>query len=289
MQKNFGSKLGLCILLIGLSFILSATVFGQENAPEEPEEAVPAPDEEADVPQPPASAPEAEVKNKAETVEVSPAAVAKTMPNYKLNLKQMIDAAQRNIKKIQKEIEETEAFKRNNAREAEAQEHFAKGNRLYEEGNLQGAKQEWEEALKISKDQRMKGYIQQAEAKARKQEIAQQKQAKEEARRLAEQKRQEKLAQRQAELKAKEEQARIEKQRKEAQRAQAEAKRQEEIARRQAKQQEKEKQVQLLKEQKAARERAQIEALRQAERKAEAAEEQEEEEEQKEEEEEDLE
>jgi len=93
---------------------------------------------------------------------------------YTYNLKDLIAMAERNIKKVDQEIVAEEVRKRNEAREAEILSYFMKGNQLYKQGRLKEAKQEWENAVRISRDPEMKQYIEdsdrQAKLQARKEE-----------------------------------------------------------------------------------------------------------------------
>ncbi|MCK4946873.1 MAG: hypothetical protein KAS46_00720, partial [Candidatus Aureabacteria bacterium] len=90
--------------------------------------------------------------------------------NYTLNLKQLIKETEKNIKKVENEIEEGKINDRNRKREDEVKKHFEKGNILHKEGKLKEAKKEWQKALKISKDPEMKGYIKESAKRAKKEE-----------------------------------------------------------------------------------------------------------------------
>jgi tetratricopeptide (TPR) repeat protein len=78
---------------------------------------------------------------------------------YTYNLKNLIEVAEKNIKKVDNEIMQVEIRKRNEEREALIVAYFERGNQLYKEGKLKEAKQEWEQAVSISKDPEMKKYI----------------------------------------------------------------------------------------------------------------------------------
>jgi len=78
---------------------------------------------------------------------------------YTYDLKGLLAVAERNIKKVDEEIKQEEVKKRNEAREAEIVGYFEKGNELYMQGNLKEAKQEWENAVRVSKNPEMKQYI----------------------------------------------------------------------------------------------------------------------------------
>ncbi|MFH0771202.1 MAG: hypothetical protein V1933_01105 [Candidatus Omnitrophota bacterium] len=122
---------------------------------------------------------------------------------YTYNLKELIEKAKENIKKVDKELERKADEERSMQKEAMAQEHFGKGNILYEQGKLREAKQEWQNALDITKSPELEEYIKLSEKKARENELACQKEEKERLLRVKEEER-----------KAKEEQARTEKERK---------------------------------------------------------------------------
>jgi colicin import membrane protein len=145
-----------------------------------------------------------------EKLEISLETVEKAMPVYSLSLKQLIEEAEKNIKKVDKELKEQKIFRENRERETKVREYFEKGNLLYGEGKLEEAKKEWQEAVSITGVSEMKGYIQEAERKAREAELARQKAEEERQRQIAAEKR---------------EQARLE----------AEKRRQEELARKEEK------------------------------------------------------
>jgi len=124
---------------------------------------------------------------------------------YTYNLKELIEKAKENIKKVDKELAQKAVEDRNMQKEAKAQEYFEKGNILYEQGKLQEAKQEWQKALEITKSPELEEYIKISEKKSRDRDLARQKEEKERQARIKE-------AERRAKQQA--EEARLEKERK---------------------------------------------------------------------------
>jgi len=94
---------------------------------------------------------------------------------YTYSLKQLIEEAKKNIKKIDEELEKREIEKRNREREAKAREYFEKGKSLYKVGKLKEAKQAWQKTLEITKNPEMKDYIKKSEKKAKREELARKK------------------------------------------------------------------------------------------------------------------
>lgn len=121
--------------------------------------------------------------------------VEKALPRYSMNLKRLLEEAKRNITKVDEEILRRKLVERNRGREAEINEHFDRGNRLYEEGRLEEAKVEWQKTLEISKHPEMKEYIRRAEWFAQEQErkLQEARQEEELEKKLAERARQERL------------------------------------------------------------------------------------------------
>ena len=211
--------------------------------------------------------------------------VEKNMPSYSLSLKQMIEQAKKNIKKVDDEI-------RVRGNEEKAREHFDKGNQLYKSGDLAGAKEEWEKALKLTDDPKMKNYIKRQEKNEREEMEKQERAAKEKQRKLDEAKkekekaareakreaeRKQKEAEKQARLEAKKKAARLKAQQKAKERAAREAKREAERKQKEAEKQarlEAKKKAAQLKAQQKAKEKAAREAKREAERKQKEAEKQ---------------
>ena len=83
----------------------------------------------------------------------------KGMPSYMYNLKQLIQEAERSIKKIDLEIKEREVFQKNKKREQKAREHFNRANFLYKKGKLKEAKKELIKVIQIAKNPEFKGYV----------------------------------------------------------------------------------------------------------------------------------
>lgn len=98
--------------------------------------------------------------------------------SYTLNLKQLVKEAEKNIKKVEGEIEEREIENCNRQREDEIRKHFERGNTLYKEGKLEEAKIEWQKALKISKDPEIRDYIRGSEKRAKQEELERRKKLK---------------------------------------------------------------------------------------------------------------
>jgi hypothetical protein len=99
-------------------------------------------------------------------IEIKGDAIEKSIPSYRMRLKDILKEAEENIKKVDKELKSQEVVARNREREAKVAEAFEKGNQLYKNGKLEEAKEEWKKALGISKDPEMRGYIEEAERKA---------------------------------------------------------------------------------------------------------------------------
>lgn len=143
----------------------------------------------------------AEAVQAREKIAVEPEVIEKTMPSYRLNLKQLIEEAKRNIKKIDEEMKQAEIQKQNKEREERAREHFERGKKLSQEGKPDEARQEWQKVLEMSKNPGMKAYIKEAKKRTRKEELARKK---EEQIQVRERARRERESQRQIELEKKE-------------------------------------------------------------------------------------
>ncbi len=116
----------------------------------------------------------------AQEIEIKSEKVAEKLPSYPYNLKRLIREAERNLKKVNKQIKEKEALEKNREKEKVAREHFEKGNTFHKEGKLEEAKKEWQEIIEISKDPEIKDYIRKAEKIAREEKITKEKKRKEE-------------------------------------------------------------------------------------------------------------
>ncbi len=92
--------------------------------------------------------------------------IEKTIPSYRMRLKEILKKAEENIKKVDRDIKEAEIYKRNQGREQRSAEAFERGNQLYKNGKPEEAREEWNNALSISKDPEMRGYIEEAERRA---------------------------------------------------------------------------------------------------------------------------
>ena len=87
-----------------------------------------------------------------------------TGEDYNINLQALIEQVRENVAKVDGELKKQELKKqelegRIRRRAAEIREHFERGNVLYKEGKLKGAKQAWQKALEISEDPELKAYI----------------------------------------------------------------------------------------------------------------------------------
>lgn len=87
---------------------------------------------------------------------VSEEVIAKGMPSYNSSLKDIIKQAEAKIGEIDARLKGVE-------NEKLIKEHYEKGNALEAEGNLEGAKAEWDEALRLAKDPSTKQQIKQSE------------------------------------------------------------------------------------------------------------------------------
>jgi len=94
------------------------------------------------------------------TIEIGPETVKKGMPSYAYDFKRLVREAEKNIGKVNRELEAKE-------KEKSAKEHFERGKRLYESGKPDEAEKEWQKTLKLTKDPRIRKYIRQTEKKER--------------------------------------------------------------------------------------------------------------------------
>ena len=99
-------------------------------------------------------------------VDIKSDVVERSIPSYRMRLKNILKEAEENIKKVNKELSEQEIMARNQEREAKVAQAFESGNQLYKEGKLKEAKEEWNRALSISKDPEMRGYVEEVARKA---------------------------------------------------------------------------------------------------------------------------
>jgi len=106
------------------------------------------------------------------------------MKGYNYNLKELLKEVEQNLKEVDKKLKEEEVKKLNEQREVEIRKYFEKGNQLYKQGDLKGAKQQWQKALEISKDPQMRNYIKEAESKARAEDLARKKEEQERQKRI---------------------------------------------------------------------------------------------------------
>ena len=78
---------------------------------------------------------------------------------YTYSLKELISKAEEKIEMVNEELEQQRIEAAQKERERLAREHFEKGNRLYEQGQLKEAKKEWQKVLELTEDENMKSYI----------------------------------------------------------------------------------------------------------------------------------
>ena len=100
-------------------------------------------------------------------IDIKSDAIERSIPSYRMRLRDILKEAEEGIKKVDKELGEQEILARNKEREAKVAEVFENGNRLYKEGKFKEAKEEWSKALDISKEPQMRGYIEKAARKAK--------------------------------------------------------------------------------------------------------------------------
>jgi TolA-binding protein len=98
-------------------------------------------------------------------IDVKSDAIERSIPSYRMRLKDILKEAEENIKKVDKELKEREVLARNQEREAKVVKLFESGNQLYKDGKLKEAQQMWRDALAISKDPEMRKYIEEASMK----------------------------------------------------------------------------------------------------------------------------
>jgi hypothetical protein len=85
--------------------------------------------------------------------------IEKETPSLSLSLKQIMEQAEKNIQKVNDELTARR-------KEQEAKENFDEGTRLYQAGDMEGAKKSWQKALDISKDPSMRAHIKKIEKEA---------------------------------------------------------------------------------------------------------------------------
>uniref|UniRef100_A4SD89 Tetratricopeptide TPR_2 repeat protein n=1 Tax=Chlorobium phaeovibrioides (strain DSM 265 / 1930) TaxID=290318 RepID=A4SD89_CHLPM len=81
-------------------------------------------------------------------------------------LKELIEKAELNIRKVDGLIEERKVTERNIVRDEKARAAIQRGNELYAAGDLEEAKKAWNEALAITKNEEMKRYLAEEERRA---------------------------------------------------------------------------------------------------------------------------
>jgi len=98
-------------------------------------------------------------KNDKDIVEVDSQIIKDEIPYYKTSLKQLLQDAEKNIKKIDKDIADQQFLDTYKEKADTIREYIAKANNLKKEGNLQEAKRYYKMALEISKEPEMKKYM----------------------------------------------------------------------------------------------------------------------------------
>jgi len=95
---------------------------------------------------------------------------SKHKKGYTYDLEELSQKAEKNIKKVNKKLKEKKAEELNKKKELEAKEYFEKGNAFYEEDEFEEAKKEWQKALSITRDPKMRKYIKESKKRARAEE-----------------------------------------------------------------------------------------------------------------------
>ena len=90
------------------------------------------------------------------TIEIDEAIIKKGITCYGASLKSIISTAERNLKKVTKQLEK-------NKREESIEKHLGKGHTLFKEEKFKDAKKEFEEALRLGGRQSIKKYITKSE------------------------------------------------------------------------------------------------------------------------------
>ena len=98
-------------------------------------------------------------KNDKDIVEVDSQIIKDEIPYYKTSLKQLLQDAEKNIKKIDKDIADQQFLDTYKEKADTIREYIAKANNLKKEGNIQEAKRYYKMALEISKEPEMKKYM----------------------------------------------------------------------------------------------------------------------------------
>ncbi|HPS21080.1 MAG TPA: hypothetical protein PKY78_08860, partial [Candidatus Omnitrophota bacterium] len=88
--------------------------------------------------------------------------IAKSLPSYAGNLQQLINDAKKNIKTLDTEL-------KNQQKAEQLREHYNRGEQLIKERDFDGAKQEMQKVVDLSKDDDFQKYVKKADQKAEKQ------------------------------------------------------------------------------------------------------------------------
>ncbi|MBU0693299.1 MAG: tetratricopeptide repeat protein [Candidatus Omnitrophica bacterium] len=114
-----------------------------------------------------------------EKLEINSEIIEKKVPAYTTGLKQLIEEAEKWIKKLDEEIKDAKMFERNRGKEEKVREHYAQAILLYQQGELEKAKKELEKVIEIAKESEMKGYIHWSEKRFKKEHEIKEKDEKE--------------------------------------------------------------------------------------------------------------
>ncbi|MCP3681750.1 MAG: hypothetical protein GY861_03580, partial [bacterium] len=69
---------------------------------------------------------------------------------YMIDLKRLINKSKTNIERVNKRLQEQAVKRRNVKREQQAREHYEKAVELFEKGEYETARIEWEKAIRIT-------------------------------------------------------------------------------------------------------------------------------------------
>ena len=163
-KKGHMKKIALPVLL-AVFFLISSSVslFSRDTNKKDN-----SPASSQDISIPESSSEDFQIAKERETV--SSETIEKAIPSYRMRLKEILKEAEENIKKVDRDIKEAEIYKQNQERERQVAEAFKRGNQLYKDGKLEDAREEWNNALGISKDPEMRGYIEETARKAGKED-----------------------------------------------------------------------------------------------------------------------
>ncbi|MFH1772280.1 MAG: hypothetical protein ABH872_05640 [Candidatus Omnitrophota bacterium] len=101
-------------------------------------------------------------------IEISKESIEKNMPFYPKSLKEFIKKAEENIIEIDKQVRKQRELTAHDDNEKSAKELFESANVIFEEGNVNDARDKWKQALKLTKDKQLKSSIKRRDKEARK-------------------------------------------------------------------------------------------------------------------------